>query len=253
MPSKRQCSCSRRCGPGATAGIALRVRCGLHAGVVERRDNDFFGTPVNRAARIMASRARRTGAGVAGGRRPGCRALPAGVALRDLGAVRLRDLASPEHVFQVVHPQLRQDFPALRSLEATPNNLPQQVTSFIGRERELAEVRQLLGRTRLLTLLGVGRARQDAAIAAGGGRRAWTTIPTACGSSSSRRSRDARSCRRPWRRCLASRRGPGDPCVETLPKYVRDRRLLLILDNCEHLLQRLRRAREAGCCKRVRG
>ena len=61
--------------------------------------------------------------------------LPDEVALRDLGAVRLRDLAHPERVYQVLHPQLRQDFPALRSLQATPNNLPQQVTSFIGREQ----------------------------------------------------------------------------------------------------------------------
>jgi hypothetical protein len=70
--------------------------------------------------------------------------LPTGVGLRDLGSVRLRDLASPEHAYQLTHPQLWQDFPALRSLEATPNNLPQRVTSFIGRERELAEVRKLM-------------------------------------------------------------------------------------------------------------
>ena len=62
----------------------------------------------------------------------------------------------PEHVYQVLHPHLRQDFPAFRSLEATPNNLPQQVTSFVGRERELGEVKDLLAKTRLLTLLGVG-------------------------------------------------------------------------------------------------
>jgi predicted ATPase len=79
-----------------------------------------------------------------------------GVALKDLGAVRLRDLASPERVYQVMHPRLRRDFPALRSLESTPNNLPQQVTSFIGREQELAEVKALLRTTRLLTLLGMG-------------------------------------------------------------------------------------------------
>ena len=75
--------------------------------------------------------------------------LPDGVSLRDLGSVRLRDLANPERVYQVVHPQLRRDFPALRSLEATPNNLPQQVSSFVGRERELADVRNLLQNTRL--------------------------------------------------------------------------------------------------------
>ena len=74
--------------------------------------------------------------------------LPDGVALRDLGAVRLRDLAEPERVYQVVHPRLRQEFPALRSLEATPNNLPQQLTSFIGREHELAEARRQLSPSR---------------------------------------------------------------------------------------------------------
>jgi len=140
----------------ATNGIALRVRCGLHLGVVERRDNDYFGNAVNRTARIM---------GVAhGGQVIVSQAvvdrvadrLPPQVALRDLGAVRLKGVARPERVYQVIHPRLRQDFPALRSLEATPNNLPQQITSFVGRERALAEVRQLLGRTRLLTLVGVG-------------------------------------------------------------------------------------------------
>ena len=124
--------------PEATNGVTLRVRCGLHAGVHERRDKDFFGTAVNRAARIMSV--------AHGGQVLLSQAvaillaerLPPGVALRDLGSVRLRDLSSPERVYQVAHPQLRQDFPALRSLEATPNNLPQQITSFIGRERELA-------------------------------------------------------------------------------------------------------------------
>ena len=84
------------------------------------------------------------------------RRLPAPVSMRDLGAVRLRDLATSERVYQLLHPKLREDFPALRSLEATPNNLPQQVTSFIGRERELKEAKALLESTRLLTLLGMG-------------------------------------------------------------------------------------------------
>src|ERR1019366_7756399 len=106
--------------PDATGGVDLRARCGLHAGVDERRDNDFFGSVVNRAARGMAA--------AHGGQILLSRAvallsrerLPAGVELRDLGTVRLRDLANPEHVYQVVHEQLRQDFPALRSLETTP-------------------------------------------------------------------------------------------------------------------------------------
>src|SRR4030095_12959301 len=67
-----------------------------------------------------------------------------------------KDLATPEHVYQVVHPRLRNNFPALRSLEAIPNNLPQQVTSFIGREQALVDLKRLLPKTRLLTLTGSG-------------------------------------------------------------------------------------------------
>ena len=93
--------------PEVTNGVALRVRCGLHLGVVERRDNDFFGPVLNRAARIMGA--------AHGGQVLLSQAvidlvedrLPAQVSLRDLGTVRLRDLASPEHVYQRVHPQLR--------------------------------------------------------------------------------------------------------------------------------------------------
>src|ERR1700682_4205576 len=100
--------------------ISLHVRCGLHAGVYEWRDNDFFGTAVNRAARIMSA--------AHGGQMLLSNAvaaliearLPASVALRDLGSVRLRDLAEPEHLFQVVYPGLRTEFPALRSMEKTP-------------------------------------------------------------------------------------------------------------------------------------
>ncbi len=142
--------------PAATNGIAFRVRCGLHAGIEENRDNDFFGRAVNRAARIMAVAhggqilVSQTIATLVGGR------LPAEVTLRDLGLVRLRDLASPERVWQVLHPRLRPEFPVLRSLQATPNNLPQQLTSFIGREREQAEVAALVAGTPLLTLLGTG-------------------------------------------------------------------------------------------------
>ena len=97
--------------PAVTNGIAIRVRCGLHLGVVERRDNDYFGTPVNRTARIMS---------VAHGGQillsqavvdeVGTR-LPAPITLRDLGSVRLKDLSSPEHVYQVVHPGAAAGFP----------------------------------------------------------------------------------------------------------------------------------------------
>ena len=142
--------------PTATSGVALHVRCGLHAGVVERRDNDYFGSSVNRAARIMS--AAHGGQVLLSETVVDCvrDVLPAAVSLRDLGKVRLKDLSTSEHVYQVVHADLRREFPALRSLEATPNNLPQQATSFIGRVKELVELKRLLADTRLLTLTGSG-------------------------------------------------------------------------------------------------
>ena len=221
--------------PAATNGMALRVRCGVHAGAHERRDKDFFGTAVNRAARIMSTAhggqmlVSQVVAALTAER------LSADVTLRDLGSVRLRDLSSPERVYQVTHPQLRQDFPALRSLDATPNNLPQQVTSFIGRERELAEVKKLLASTRLLTLIGVGgigKTRLSLQVAADSmddyPDGAWFVELAAL--------TDARLVPQAVASVLGVKEGAGRPVVEALVKYVRDKRMLLILDNCEHLL-----------------
>jgi len=221
--------------PAATHGVALRVRCGLHAGVTERRDNDFFGGAVNRAARIMSvahggqvlvSQAVAT---LVGGR------LPPDAVLRDLGAVRLRGLESPERVFQLVHPRLRQEFPALRSLEATPNNLPQQLSSFVGRERELAEIGKLLRSTRLLTLTGaggLGKTRLSLHIAAdlldefSDGVWFVELAPLS----------DARLVAQAVASALGVTEEVGRPVIEALVKLAAERRMLLILDNCEHLI-----------------
>ncbi len=123
--------------PEATGGVPLRVRCGLHAGVVEHRDNDYFGSAVNRTARIMGA--------AHGGQvivsQAVCdlvgRQLPAGVALRDLGSVRLRDLARPEHVYQIVHPELRRDFPGA-ALAGGDAQQPAAADHVVRRPRERA-------------------------------------------------------------------------------------------------------------------
>ncbi len=223
--------------PGAIDGVALRARCGLHAGAVERRDNDFFGSVLNRAARIMAA--------AHGGQVLVSHALavllvdrpPAGVTFRDLGSVRLRDLASPERVFQVLHPALRQEFPALRSLSSTPNNLPQQVTSFIGRERELSEIRRRAQEGAVGDAARCRRARQDAVVPAGGCRRhgRLSRRRLAGRAGAVRRCPNGSAGHRV--RSRESRKRLDTPCLEALAKAVKDRRLLLILDNCEHLLQ----------------
>jgi predicted ATPase/class 3 adenylate cyclase len=134
------------------------VRMGLHTGVCEERDNDYFGPPVNRTARLEAIA--HGGQVLLSGATAGLVAdgLPDGVTLRDLGQHRLKDLGRPEQVFQLEAAFLVAEFPQLASLDnpELPNNLPMIISLFIGRDLELAEVRDLLRASRLLTLTGAG-------------------------------------------------------------------------------------------------
>src|SRR5450755_3417648 len=221
--------------PTATNGISFLVRYGLHLGVVERRDDDLFGSPVNRAARIMkAAHGGQVLLSQAVADDVGKR-LPPLVSLRDLGGARLRDLATPEHLYQLVHPKLRQDFPALRSLEATPNNLPQQVTSFIGRERELTEIKELLEGTRLLTLLGMGglgKTRLSLQIAAD----VLEKYPDGVWFVDLAPIKDPSLVPNAVAQVLGIHEDRGKPLMQTLCEHVKDHKLLFVLDNCEHLM-----------------
>jgi predicted ATPase/class 3 adenylate cyclase len=136
----------------------LMVRMALHTGAAQERDGDYFGPPLNRVARLLSA--------AHGGQvllsLPTQELvrdqLPGETALRDLGERRLKDLFRPERVFQLTAPDLPSEFPPLRTLEDHPNNLPLQPTTLVGREREVAEViqRLLASETRLLTLTGPG-------------------------------------------------------------------------------------------------
>jgi cellulose biosynthesis protein BcsQ/class 3 adenylate cyclase len=143
--------------PWGEAG-ALRVRMGLHLGEVELRGEHYFGLPLVRCARLMATA--HGGQIVLSGAVAALieDALPQGVQLQDLGAHRLKDLSKPERIFQLTHPALPAAFPPLRTLEGHPHNLPVQLTTLVGREAELGAVRQRLLRpdVRLLTLIGAG-------------------------------------------------------------------------------------------------
>ena len=137
-------------------GGEIRVRMGLHTGELERTRDGVVGYAINRTARIAAAAhggqvllSDTTRALVAGD-------LPPGLELRDLGEHRLRDLRAPERLTQLVIDDLPSAFPPLRSLDVRPNNLPTQLTTFVGRERELAEASALLLGTRLLSLTGPG-------------------------------------------------------------------------------------------------
>jgi predicted ATPase/class 3 adenylate cyclase len=221
--------------PAATAGVALRVRSGLHTGPVQARDNDYFGSTVNRAARIMNAAhggqilvSQAIADDLAG-------ALPANVSLKGLGAVRLRGLSASEAVFQVMHPRLYQNFPALRELEATPNNLPQQLTSFIGRESERQEIEEMLHGTRQLTLLGLGglgKTRLALAI----GTSVMDAYPDGVWFVDLQMIRDDALVASEAARVLGVREEPGRPLVQTLTAHVRTRKLMLILDNCEQVV-----------------
>ena len=137
-------------------GVELKVRMGLHAGEASGSAAGLVGIDVNRAARIAAA--------AHGGQvvvsdavralvMPG---LDGRITLRGLGSHRLKDLREPQPLNQVVADGLRLDFPPLRSIDARPNNLPTQLTSFVGRERELAEAGGLLAANRLVTMTGPG-------------------------------------------------------------------------------------------------
>ncbi len=218
---------------GATG--LLRVRMAIHTGVAQRRDDDYFGPVLNRVARLLAighggqvlvSGVSRTLLGDAP---------PDAYELVDRGEHRLRDLDRPERVFEVQAAGLAREFPALRSLDARLTNLPVQLTSFVGRERELSEASELLADHRVVTLAGVGgtgKTRLMLQVAAEVVDRyrdgAWLVelAPLV----------DPALVEREVGRALGVRESPGQPALEALLDFLRFKQLLVALDNCEHVI-----------------
>ncbi|HET9001404.1 MAG TPA: tetratricopeptide repeat protein, partial [bacterium] len=214
---------------------AVRVRMGLHTGEALGTESGYVGMDVHRAARICAA--------AHGGqillsqttRDLAAERLPEGASLRDLGAHRLKDLAGPHHLFQVVAAGLLTGFPPLRSLDVLPNNLPSHLTSFIGREREIVEVKRLLATARLVTLTGAGGAGKTrlalhvaVSVLDGHPDGVWFVELAAL--------TDAALVPKTVASVLDVPEQPGRPMVETLVDALRAKTLLLVLDNCEHLL-----------------
>jgi predicted ATPase/class 3 adenylate cyclase len=217
---------------------AIKVRMALHTGETEERGDDYVGPLLNRVARLMSAGH--------GGQILLTRAtaelvhdhLPDGTWLHDLGKHRLKDLERPENVFQLAAPGLQFEFPALNTLDARPHNLPVQLTSFVGRESELSEVQSLLGKTRLLTLTGpggVGKTRlalQAAAHCIENYPDGVFFVPLAAVTSPNFLTQVIAGAIRFSLENFISSRHPNDILMD----YLRNRSLLLVLDNFEHLV-----------------
>ena len=229
----------------------LRVRVAISAGEADERGGDYFGTAVNRAARLLF--AGHGGQVLLAGGAADLLAdnLPEGITLRHLGSIELRDLKGPERVYQPVAAELRAEFKPLRALETPPNNLPLQTTTFVGRGEDVLRIERLLETERLLTLVGVGgmgktRLALEAATAVLNDRKDGTwfvdfaaladealvvsTLLSVLGADQTK-----------------------DATVESLIDTLKDREMLLVFDNCEHLIGEVARVAAAviGRCRYV--
>jgi predicted ATPase/class 3 adenylate cyclase/DNA-binding CsgD family transcriptional regulator len=211
----------------------IRLRIGVNTGEIQLRDEgNYIGPTINRTARLRDL--------AHGGQTVLSAAtesmvidhLPADTWLTDLGTHALRDLPRPEKVVQLCHPDIRNEFPPLRTSDVVgAQRLPSQLTSFVGREEQIEEVRRLLADNRLVTLTGaggVGKTRLAVRVAADLDSEVWYVdlAPLV----------DADVVPIAVIRALGLPDHPGRSALDTLLRFVDERRALIVLDNCEHLL-----------------
>ena len=216
---------------------SISVRMGLHTGEAESRGDDYHGyLALSRVQRLMSS--------AYGGQVLLSTAsqvlvhdrLPPEVMLRNLGEVRLKDFPQPERIYQLVAPDLPSSFPPLKTLSSIPNNLPVQLTSFVGRDTEMAEVKRLLADVRLLTLTGsggTGKTRLSLQVAAD----LLDQYPDGVWFVELAPLTDPAFVPQTVASALSVREQPGRPIMATLTDHLRDQQLLLVLDNCEHMIE----------------
>ena len=214
----------------------LQVRMALHSGTTDERDGDYFGPALNRVSRLLsiAHGGQTVASGATAQLLRGL--LPPQTGFRDLGEHRLKDLIEPEHVWQLVAPGLRDRFPPLASLGSLPNNLPRQLSALVGRDDALAEVESLVREQPLVTLVGtggIGKTRLALQVGAdlldAEADGAWFVelAPVT----------DPAMILNTIASTFGLREQPNRPLLDVVTRYLRPRRLLLILDNCEHLVE----------------
>lgn len=212
----------------------IRVRMALHSGNTEERGGDYFGPPLNRVARLMCGHGGQVLLSQAVFDLI-CDQLPRNVTLRDLGDHRLKDLTRPERIYQVIALDLPSAFPALKTLDTLPNNLPIQLTSFIGREKEIEETKRLLAKTRLLTLTGAGgcgKTRLAVQVAA----EVVDEFPNGVWFVELAPLADPALVPQTIAAVFGLREEQARPVLEVVIDYLHEKNLLLVLDNCEHLI-----------------
>ncbi|OKH84247.1 hypothetical protein EB75_05530 [Mycobacterium sp. ST-F2] len=215
----------------------IRLRIGIHTGEVRMRDaGNYIGPTINRTARLrdLGHGGQTLLSAVTAALTED--QLPAGTSLTDLGTHVMRDLPRPERVMQLCHPDLRNDFPPLRTPGfAVAHGLPVQLTTFIGRRVETTNLSDALATNRLVTLTGAGGAGKTrlavhvaATVVGDYSDGVWyvdlapLTNPDAVPATAAR--------------ALGLPDQPGRSTIDTLLRFVRGRRLLLVVDNCEHVL-----------------
>jgi predicted ATPase/class 3 adenylate cyclase len=213
----------------------VRVRMGLHTGEAEMAGGSLVGLDINQAARIAA--VAHGGQILASPATQGLVAndLPADVRLVDLGAFRLKDLLIADHLIAVLGDGLPSEFPPLRTPDARPNNLPTQLTTFVGRDAELAEAQELLAGTRLLTLTGpggTGKTRLSLQLAS----MVSDDFPDGVFFVPLEPVRDPTLVASRIASTVGVVEGGGRPIVELLGDWLRERRVLLLLDNFEQVI-----------------
>jgi predicted ATPase/class 3 adenylate cyclase/DNA-binding CsgD family transcriptional regulator len=217
---------------------SLRVRMALHTGAAEERDGDYFGPPLNRVARLLS-------AGYGGQILLSITTqelvrdqLPAGTQLRDLGERRLKDLFRPENIFQLIASDLPAEFPPLRTLDTRLNNLPIQPTPLVGREKEVGDICKRLrsSEVRLLTLTGpggTGKTRVGLQVAA----ELLEEYEDGTFFVSLAAITDPMLVAATVAGTLGVREAGREPLIESLKEYLREKHMLLVLDNFEQVLE----------------
>jgi predicted ATPase/class 3 adenylate cyclase len=205
----------------------ISVRMGVHTGEAHERGGDYFGPAVNRAARVMDA-----GHGAQTLISEGTVGVIGSDGMTDLGSHQLRDLGPPQHVFQVG----AADFPTLRTVDAFPGNLPTELDSFIGRTAEIADIIDQLDSHRLVTLTGVGgvgKTRLALQVAA----ELMPKFEHGCWLVELSSTRDGAAVPAEIASSLAIRERPGESPLETVQYWLKNQARLVVLDNCEHLIE----------------